>query len=336
MGRIYKHLSMEERDAIHRCRNEGLSSRAIARLLNRPASTVTRELARNTVGRRYDALRAGHQSQARRRRGSIKLKTDSKLFARVRALMAQGWSPEQIAGRLRRMHPDDSSFHVSHETIYCAIYALPRGELRKELIAQLRFAHKTRMPRARGQDRRGQLPNMTSIHLRPIEVAARLIPGHWEGDLIKGAGNRSAVGTLVERKSRYLIMARLPDSSAQSVLEAFTARFRHVPACVRKTLTYDQGKEMAKHEELARRLKIDVYFADPHSPWQRPTNENTNGLVREYLPKGLDLAPISQGYLNAIARQLNDRPRKCLQFETPAEVFAREIINIKSSVALQT
>jgi IS30 family transposase len=250
--------------------------------------------------------------------------------------MAQGWSPEQIAGRLRRMHPDDSSFHVSHETIYCAIYALPRGELRKELIAQLRFAHKTRMPRARGQDRRGQLPNMTSIHLRPIEVAARLIPGHWEGDLIKGAGNRSAVGTLVERKSRYLIMARLPDSSAQSVLEAFTARFRHVPACVRKTLTYDQGKEMAKHEELARRLKIDVYFADPHSPWQRPTNENTNGLVREYLPKGLDLAPISQGYLNAITRQLNDRPRKCLQFETPAEVFAREIINMKSSVALQT
>ena len=192
------------------------------------------------------------------------------------------------------------------------------------------------MPRTRGQDRRGQLPNMTSIHLRPIEVAARLIPGHWEGDLIKGAGNRSAVGTLVERKSRYLLMTKLRDCSAEATLEAFTRKFRHVPPCVRKTLTYDQGKEMARHELLAKRLKINVYFADPHSPWQRPTNENTNGLIREYLPKGLDLAPISQGYLNAIARQLNDRPRKCLGFETPAEVFAREIMSLQPSVALQT
>jgi IS30 family transposase len=234
------------------------------------------------------------------------------------------------------MYPDDPEWRVSHETIYCAIYALPRGELRRELTALLRHAHKARLPRSRGQDHRGQLPNMRSIHLRPIEVAARIVPGHWEGDLIKGAGNRSAVGTLVERTSRYLIMARLPDASAEAVLEAFTRRFRHVPPAVRKTLTYDQGREMARHETLAKRLKIDVYFADPHSPWQRPTNENTNGLIREYLPKGLDLSPISQGYLNAIARQLNNRPRKCLGFETPAEVFAREIINLKRAVALQT
>jgi IS30 family transposase len=275
-------------------------------------------------------------TMARRVRGSIKLKPDSPLLNRVRGLMAMGWSPEQVAGRLRRMNPDEPACHVSHETIYCAIYALPRGELRRELIAQLRFAHKARMPRTRGKDRRGQLPNMTSIHLRPTEVAARLIPGHWEGDLIKGAGNRSAVGTLVERKSRYLLMTKLRDCSAQATLEAFTRKFRHVPACVRKTLTYDQGKEMARHETLAKRLKIDVYFADPHSPWQRPTNENTNGLIREYLPKGLDLSPISQGYLNAIARQLNDRPRKCLNFETPAEVFAREIMNLQPGVALQT
>ena len=162
------------------------------------------------------------------------------------------------------------------------------------------------------------------------------MPGHWEGDLIKGAGNRSAVGTLVERKSRYLIMVRLPDATADAVLDRFTQRFRHVPQCVRKSLTYDQGREMAKHETLAKRLKIDVYFADPHSPWQRPTNENTNGLIREYLPKGLDLSSFSQGYLNAIARKLNDRPRKCLDFETPAEVFAREIMSLQPSVALQT
>ena len=336
MGTIYNHLNTDERNVIHRCCNEGLSSRAIARLLNRPVSTVTRELARNTVSGSYDAQRAGHQALARRRRGSIKLKKASKLFAQVRTLLSQGWSPEQITGRLKHMYPDDPGSHVSHETIYCAIYALPRGELRKELTTQLRFSHKTRVSRARGRDRRGQLPNMTSIHLRPVEVAARLIPGHWEGDLIKGAGNRSAVGTLVERKSRYLMMVKLSDSSAESVLEAFTAKFRHVPPSVRKTLTYDQGREMAKHEELARRLKINVYFADPHSPWQRPTNENTNGLIREYLPKGLDLAPISQGYLNAIARQLNDRPRKCLHFETPAEVFSREIINSNSNVVLQT
>lgn len=272
----------------------------------------------------------------RRRRGPIKLKTGSLLLNRVCALMAGSWSPEQIAGRLRRMNPDDPSLHVSHETIYCAIYALPRGELRSELIAQLRFAHKARMPRTRGQDRRGTLPNMTSIHQRPIEVAARLVPGHWEGDHIKGPGNRSSVGTLVERKSRYLMLVKLRDGSAEATLEGFTRKFRHVPFAMKKSLTYDQGREMARHEILAKRVKIDVYFADPHSPWQRPTNENTNGLIREYLPKGLDLAPISQGYLNAIARQLNNRPRKCLDFETPAEVFAREIMNFQPSVALQT
>jgi IS30 family transposase len=336
MGTYYSQLNMDERNQIHRCSNEGLSLRAIARRLNRPPSAVSREVARNTTGKHYDAGGAHVAAIARRRRGTVKLKAGSPLLNRVRALLAGGWSPEQVAGRLRRMEPDDPAWRVSHETIYCALYALPRGELRSELIAQLRFAHKARLPRSRGKDRRGQLPNMTSIHLRPIEVAARIVPGHWEGDLIKGAGNRSAVGTLVERKSRYLIMTKLRDCSAEATLEAFTRKFRHVPPGVRKTLTYDQGKEMARHEILARRLKINVYFADPHSPWQRPTNENTNGLVRQYLPKGLDLSPISQGYLNAIARQLNDRPRKCLGFETPAEVFAREIMCLQSSVALQT
>lgn len=336
MGKIYSHITMEERNVIHSGRNDGLSLRAIARRLNRPVSAVTRELARNTVGQCYEAHKAGAAARARRRRGPRKLALSSALFGRVRELMGQGWSPEQIAGRLRRMEPDDPQWHVSHETIYCAIYAVPRGELRSELIALLRKAHKTRKSRAQGTDRRGTLPNMTSIHLRPIEVAARIVPGHWEGDLIKGAGNRSAVGTLVERKSRYLILVKLRDASAEAVLDSFTQRFRHVPACVRKTLTYDQGREMAKHETLAKRLKIDVYFADPHSPWQRPTNENTNGLVRQYLPKGLDLAPFSQGYLNAIARELNDRPRKCLAFETPLEVFAREIMNLQPGVALQT
>ena len=215
MGKHYSQLTMDERNDIHRCSNEGLSLRAIARRLNRPTSTVTREVARNTVGKSYDAARADRAALARRRRGTVKLKAGAPLLNRVCALMAMGWSPEQVAGRLRRMNPDEPACHVSHETIYCAIYALPRGELRSELIAQLRFAHKARMPRTRGQDRRGQLPNMTSIHLRPIEVAARLIPGHWEGDLIKGAGNKSAVGVLVERATRLVLLCKMPDASAQ-------------------------------------------------------------------------------------------------------------------------
>ena len=336
MGKHYSQLSMDERNQIHRFRNEGWSLRAIAQKLQRPTCTISREVARNTVGASYNATGAERATRARRRRGTVKLKAGSVLLNRVSELMAQRWSPEQIAGRLRRMNPDNSSLHVSHETIYCAIYAMPRGELRSTLIAQLRQAKKTRKPRARGQDRRGALPNMTSIHERPIEVAARQVPGHWEGDHIKGLGNRSAVGTLVERKSRYVVLVKLTDGSADATLEGFTRKFRHVPFCMKKSLTYDQGREMARHEILAKRVKIDVYFADPHSPWQRPTNENTNGLIREYLPKGLDLSQFSQGYLNAIARELNNRPRKCLDFETPAEVFAREIMNFERGVALQT
>jgi len=248
----------------------------------------------------------------------------------------RGWSPEQIAGRLRKMHADDASQRVSHETIYLALYALPRGGLRKELLAQLRQGHKSRRPRKRGQDRRGGLSGMTSIHARPEEVQDRQAPGHWEGDLIKGAGNRSAVGTLVERKSRYVVLARMRGTDAEAALDAFTRHFRRIPACVRKTLTYDQGKEMARHEELAQRVRIGVYFADPHSPWQRPSNENANGLIRQYLPKGADLSAVSQATLNAIAKRLNDRPRKCLNYETPAEVFQREILQFKKRVALQT
>ena len=234
------------------------------------------------------------------------------------------------------MHPDEPSRRVSHETVYLALYALPRGELRKDLLGRLRQGGKARRPRGRGADRRGGLPDMVSIHERPAEVEDRRVPGHWEGDFIKGAGNRSAVGTLVERASRYVILARMDGCGADAALEGFARKLRRVPACVRKTLTYDQGKEMARHAELARRVRIRVYFADPHSPWQRPSNENANGLIREYLPKGMDLSGVSQGELNAIARRLNNRPRKVLGFETPAEVFQREILNLTNRVALQT
>jgi IS30 family transposase len=332
----YKHLDLEERNAIHRGRMEGQSLRAIARHLGRPVSTIAREVSRNGAKAAYDALSAQQRYRGRRRWGQRKLAPGTPLWEPVVMDLYRGWSPEQIAGRRRTMHPDEPAHRVSHETIYLALYALPRGELRKALLAQLRQGHTARRPRSRGQDRRGSLKNMTSIHDRPAEVATREVPGHWEGDLIKGAGNRSAVGTLVERTSRYVVLAQMDGTDAGAALEAFTRKFRRIPACVRKSLTYDQGKEMARHEELARRVRIQVYFADPHSPWQRPSNENANGLIRQYLPKSMDLAGVSQAELNAIARRLNDRPRKVLGFATPAEVFQREILKLTNPVALQT
>jgi len=224
--------------------------------------------------------------------------------------------------------------HLSAETIYAALYVLPRGSLRSEVLATLRQARKARRPRARGTDRRGQLPNMTPIADRPTEVTTRTVPGHWEGDLIKGARNRSAVGTLVERTTRLVLLARMGGTDAANAYQGFTKKLRHVPAPLRKTLTYDRGKEMAEHERLAHRLSIQIFFADPHSPWQRGTNENTNGLLRQYLPKGTDLSTYTQRKLNAIAYRLNTRPRKCLGFATPLEVYAH--LRHHSPVALGT
>ena len=212
--------------------------------------------------------------------------------------------------------------HLSTETIYVGLSVLPRGALRSELLAALRQARKARRPRARGTDRRGQIPHMTPLAERPAEIATRAVPGHWEGDLIKGARNGSAVGTLVARTTRLVLLARMEGTDARSAREGFTNKFRHVPALLRKTLTYDRGQEMAEHERLAARLAIQIFVADPYSPWQRGTNENTNGLLRQYLPKGTDLSGYMQRELNAIAHRLNTRPRKCLHFATPLEVYA--------------
>jgi IS30 family transposase len=335
MSNRFKQLSVEERNDIQAGLNLGLSRRGLARRLHRAPSTVSREV-RRCGGPSYDAVRASQQAQGRRRRGPRKLAPGSVLEQAVQAELQRGWSPEQIAGRLKQMHPEEPSERVSHETIYAYIYAQPRGELRKLLIGALRQAHKKRLPRGRGQDRRGRLRDMVSIHDRPVEVQGRQVAGHWEGDLIKGAGNASAVGTLVERKSRFVLLAKVDHPDAESVLEGFTRRMRTLPASLRKTLTYDQGKEMARHQELAERLHLRVYFADPHSPWQRPTNENTNGLLREYLPKGMDFSGLSQRYLTQVATALNTRPRKCLGFLTPEEVMSAEINHLTSPVALQT
>ena len=337
MARKYRQLLPDQRNQIQRGLNQGLSIRGIARQLGRSPSTISREIQRGRVKETYDAVYGREEAQRRRRKGVRKLTEGSPLtLAVTHAILQRKWSPEQIAGRLRMDYPEDKQWHVSHETIYQFIYAHPAGELRKALIAGLRRGHSKRKPRTRGKDRRGGITNMRSIRERPEEAQAREVPGHWEGDLIKGAFNASAIGTLVDRSSRFVILARVEDATAEAILESFTRRLRTLPKSFRQTLTYDQGREMARHQELERNTGIRVYFADPHSPWQRPTNENTNGLLRQYFPKGTDLSEYSQRRLTQVAEELNNRPRKSLGFRTPAEVMAQQIRQLNSGVALQT
>jgi IS30 family transposase len=243
----------------------------------------------------------------------------------VRTRLDLKWSPQQIAATLKRVFPDEPERHVSHETIYTAIYAQPWGELRKQLVACLRHGRSTRLPRTRGEDRRGQIPDMVSIHVRPPEVDDRVMPGHWEGDFIKGAGNKSSVGVLVERTSRLVLLAKMDNATAASALAGFSAKLNSIAAPLRKSFTYDQGRELSRHVELAAQTGVKVYFCDPHSPWQRGTCENTNGLIRQYLPKGTDLSVFSQDELDGIADSLNTRPRATHNWHTPLEVFAQTL-----------
>ena len=323
----YSQLSYQDRQTIAFGLEQGLSIRAIARMLNRAPSTVSRELARNQPGPSYSCHFAQQRRGRRRRQGrpAPKLAPASVLFQPVVGLLRLRWSPRQIAAHLTKLHPCESAQRVSHETIYNVIYAMPRGELRRELIACLRMARAKRWPRSRGQDRRGQITDLLSIHVRPPEVADRLFPGHWEGDLIKGAANASAVGTLVERSTRLLMLVKLPHpnpASAAHVLQAFTDKLNSIAQPMRLSLTYDRGKEMAYHGQLTANTGVAVYFCDPHSPWQRGTNENTNGLIRQYLPKGTDLSGYSQAELDAIADEMNGRPRATLDWSSPFEVYS--------------
>jgi IS30 family transposase len=331
MPRIYKHLTTQERAIVMTMRDDLCSTRSIAKRLCRSASTISREIGRCSINGVYDANLAHLQCQARRvaQRRQPKLRTDGALFYVVRHHLNLRWSPQQIAGKLKAMWPNDSKNTVSHETIYNAIYLHPRGELKRELIACLRHHNQVRKPRSRGADRRSQIPDMQSIHIRPPEIEARLIPGHWEGDLIKGAGNRSSVGTLVERTTGFVVLAKMNNATTQTVVDSFSAVLNREPAAMRKTMTYDQGREMHSHKVLTQRTGVQVYFADPHSPWQRGSNENTNGLLRQYMPKGSDLSIYSQDDLDAIALSLNTRPRARFRFETPLEMYRRHIILIQ-------
>ena len=345
MGKHYEQLTAEERAAIMMMKANNCSARQIALTLRRAPSTITRELARFAAWpdrptavactpAQYDARAAGLRARRARFkcRKRSKLASDTVLFGVVQHFLARGWSPSQIAGTLKLMWPDEPQRTVSHESIYTCIYAQPRGELKKELVSCLRMARAKRWPRSKGEDRRGQITDLLSIHVRPPEIEDRQLPGHWEGDLIKGKGNASAIGTLVERTTRLVVLVKLPHpnpATAAHVLQAFTDKLNGIAAPMRQSLTYDRGREMAEHAQLTRNTGMKVYFCDPYSPWQRGSNENTNGLLRQYFPKGTDLSRWSAEDLEAVAHALNNRPRKVLGWKTPAEVFDEQLRSLR-------
>lgn len=337
MTRRFQQMQAEERMALAAMKLQGMSLRSIASALQRSPSTLSRELARNCGGGGYVCRDAQARCDARRAnaRAPSKLDPDGPLWALVTHMLGWLWSPQQIAQTLRTMWPDKPELHVSHETIYTAIYAHPKGELRKDLIACLRQGRSGRKPRSAGEDRRGRIPEMVSIHLRPPEVTDRVMPGHWEGDLIRGAANKSAIGVLVERTTRLVLLAKMPDATAESALAAFTFKLNQITEPMRQTLTYDQGREMVRHRDLARATNMRVYFCDPHSPWQRGTCENTNGLLRQMLPKGTDLSVHDQVALDSIADLLNNRPRQTLNWRSPIQAF-RDLIQGVSEMAQAT
>jgi len=322
MGRSYTHLQPEERLTLAALHQQGHSRRAIARQLGRSASTICRELARNTGSAGYASRTA--QAICRKRRKAAKhckLRQGGPLWAVVAPMLHDCWSPRQIARTLKLQSPDGHKHYACPETIYRAIYAHPTGQLKSELIALLRQGRNRRRPRTRGKDRRG-IADMASIKIRPPAVDERVVPGHWEADLIKGTANKSAVGVLLERKSRFVLLCQMPDASAASALTAFSGKLDKIPVPLRQTLTCDQGREMTCHKELSKATGMKIYFCDPHSPWQKGSCENMNGLLRQFLPKQEDLSLYSQQELDIIADKLNNRPRQILDWRSPHQVFA--------------
>lgn len=325
--RTYQRLTNDEREEISRSLAEGLRLPEIAEKLGRHRTTIWREVKRNHGKTGYRAFSASRQSQSRaasRRKGKRKLTKNQQLAAYVIEKLKQKWSPQEISRRLKIEYAVDMGMQISHESIYQYIYVLPRGELKRTLIKALRQEHKYRRKRkeTKADETRGKIANMLSIEERPADVADRAVPGHWEGDLILGKYKRSALGTLVERTTRYTILVPLGDQKdAVSVRKAYAAAFQSIPAELKKTLTYDQGKEMSEHQHFTIDTGIQVYFAHPASPWERGTNENTNGLIRQYFPKGTDFTTVTVEEIKEVQRGLNDRPRAVLDYLKPDEVF---------------
>jgi IS30 family transposase len=323
-----RYLSREERYEVARLRETGLGVRQVAARIGRSPSTVSRELDRNAAprGSGYQPELAHQMARDRQRRPKAsKLSRNPALRAAVQGMLDRRYSPEQASGRLKAMHPGDPAMRASHETIYQSLYVYPRGQLRRELKASLRSGRGTRRPRGRGPESRGKIIGAVPIGQRPPEAEGRLVPGHHEGDLVMGTvASNSAVATIVERTTGYLTLVHLPDGhTADAVASAVISRLAEYPAWFARTLTWDNGKEMARHARITGQTGIQVYFADPHAPWQRGSNENINGLLREYLPKGTDLSRHTAAQLQAIQDELNDRPRKRFGFYTPREQLAK-------------
>lgn len=318
-----RYLSLPERETIRDMTATGASLRSIATALGRSPSTISREVARNTEpGRGYRPYAAHRAAAARRPRPKArKLQTSTRLRAFVAAGLQVRWSPEQISHTLIKTYPDDQEMRVTHETIYQSLYLQGRGGLRREVAAALRTGRTRRKAQNTGESRRPRfVDKMVMISDRPAEVDDRAVPGHWEGDLITGTLNKSAIGTLVERTTRYVMLLHLPhDHTAESVRDALVTTMGALPEHLRGSLTWDQGAEMAGHKTFRMDTGIDVYFCDPASPWQRGSNENTNGLLRQYFPKGTDLTAYGPEDLEHVAQELNSRPRKTLDWDTPAE-----------------
>jgi IS30 family transposase len=317
-----RYLSVAEREEIAVGVAAGEPLRVIAARLGRHPATVGREIRRNGVRGRYRALAAQAQAEFRARRPkTARLAGNVRLREWVAGRLEERWSPEQISVMLRREFPGESEMRVSHETIYQSIYVQGRGALRRELAVCLRTGRALRKPRRTAGERRGRIPGMVSISERPAEAADRAVPGHWEGDLIIGSGS-SAIGTLVERATRFTLLLHLPvRHDAAAVAAATSQAMAGLPAALRRSLAWDQGAEMSAHRQVAMATGLAVYFCDPHSPWQRGSNENTNGLLRQYFPKGTDLRRHDRACLDAVAAQLNARPRKTLGWRTPARAL---------------
>jgi IS30 family transposase len=320
-------LTLAEREEISRAVVAGHSIRSLATKLGRAPSTISREIKRNGGQGCYRASEADQAAWDRARRPKICKLAENRTLAHIVADKLQLlWSPEQIAGWLKHIYPDDTSSQVSHETIYRSLFIQARGALKKELLAHLRRTRVMRRSRYHTQktDNHGRIIDTVSISERPATVEDRAVPGHWEGDLLCGSKS-SQIATLVERQSRYVMLVKLTSKHAETVTNALIKNARKLPQELYKSLTWDRGKEMAAHKRFTLATDIKVYFCDPHHPWQRGTNENTNGLLRQYFPKGIDLSAYSQAKLNAVARKLNERPRKTLNYETPAERFNQSV-----------
>lgn len=314
-----------EREQICIGLEKGLTPSAIGRLLSRHRSVITREIERNKIrGQGYSAI-AAHEKSIRRamKRRKRKLEQNPDLWRLVRKKLKLYWSPQQISGYLRRTYPGQSDMQISHEAIYSYIYILTRGGLKKSLISCLRQGKSKRGMKPQGAAKRSRIPDLVSINDRPKEVDGRKIPGHWEGDLIMGAGNKSAMGTLVERTTRFTMLVKLDYKDSDYTCLSYANKLGDLPEMLRRSLTYDRGTELTYHSIISNLAGVKVYFCDPHSPWQRGTNENTNGLLRQYFPKGTDFNTVPEWVMKEVQDELNERPRAILEFDNPKQKFSQ-------------